>query len=241
VDVAAFHNAGVVINLTGANIGAKRWTTSYKKEIYSSRVESTAYLCTCINKWGASVHTYIQASGIGAYDFSLNLKEYTEDAPIANNFMAKLCEDWENANAVLPSSIKIINLRTAVVFNPGSEAYEKISTPIKYGFGAALGSGKQIFSWIHLYDLCRVYEACIFNKDLAGVINASSPMVITNEELMSELANVYGKRIWLPNIPQWFVKLLFGEISTELLNGGNVVSQKLLNNGFVFNHNTINV
>jgi len=45
-----------------------------------------------------------------------------------------------------------------------------------------------------------------------------------------------NKKIWLPNLPSFMVKLLFGEMSMLLLEGVQASHEKLTKAGFTFKH-----
>ena len=111
--------------------------------------------------------------------------------------------------------------------------------PIKFGFGASLGSGGQFMPWIHMDDLCNMYLSAIENKELEGIYNAVAPEHYTNQEFTTAIANTLQKPLWLPNIPAFIFKLLFGKMSAILLYGSKVSSQKIEKTGFQFKFQTV--
>ena len=50
IDKKAFEGVEILINLTGANIGEKRWTNDRKKELIDSRIKSIDLLYQYISK-----------------------------------------------------------------------------------------------------------------------------------------------------------------------------------------------
>lgn len=108
--------------------------------------------------------------------------------------------------------------------------------PIRFGFGAAIGSGKQYFPWIHLDDLCGIYLKAITDNSMQGVFNAVAPKFIKNAALTKAMANHFNKHIWLPNIPPTVIRILFGEIAESLLNGNRISSEKIIKCGFQFKY-----
>ena len=115
----------------------------------------------------------------------------------------------------------------------------EIVKPIKLGFGAVIGSGNQVMSWIHLHDLVRLYTFVIENN-IDGVINAVSPEPVTNKKITYAIAKTLNKKIWLPAIPEFVFKVLLGEMSSLLLNSNYVDSSKIINQGFTFQFPDIN-
>ena len=112
-------------------------------------------------------------------------------------------------------------------------ALEQMIKPIKYGLGAPLGSGKQWQSWIHIKDMVRLYSYLLKNE-LTGVYNAVSPNPVTNKKMTQVLASHYKKSLWLPNVPQFMIKLLLGEMGSIALESQLVSSEKIVKDGFQF-------
>ena len=108
-----------------------------------------------------------------------------------------------------------------------------VSALVKLGFGAAMGSGKQVQSWIHINDLVQMYYFALENQ-LEGVYNAVAPNPISNKELTVAIAKVLKKPLFLPNIPQFIMKLVLGEMSYLLFSSKNLSSEKIQNSGFKF-------
>ena len=107
--------------------------------------------------------------------------------------------------------------------------------------GSPLGSGNQYIPWIHIDDLCEIYIKSIEDKKMNGSFNAVSPENITNSELTILISNKLKKKIWLPNIPSFILKLLFGNMSDLILKGSRVSSEKIMNAGFNFKFSKIDV
>ena len=113
-------------------------------------------------------------------------------------------------------------------------ALKKMVPPIRYFIGSPLGSGRQYMPWIHIKDICSVYEFALKNPNVNGAYNATSPQHTTNENLTKEIANALNKPLLMPNVPEFVLKLLFGELATALLEGSRASSQKLQDAGFQF-------
>lgn len=239
-DSKSLENTDAIIHLAGANINAKRWSTSYKQEIYDSRILATRFLVDQLKSIPNGVKTFVSASAVGYYGLETNSRASEETDPPGTDFLAKVCRDWENeVLALRASGIKHVILRTGVVFAKGEEVYNKMMQPIRLGAGAVLGSGKQCFPWIHPMDLSNVYLMALRDERYSGVVNAVAPEIITNEELTHLLARHARRKIILPNIPAFTLKVMLGGIATSLLNGGPISAKKLESLGFQFRYRTI--
>ena len=109
-------------------------------------------------------------------------------------------------------------------------------TPFKFGVGGRVGSGKQWMSWIVLEDLIRIIHFALENETLRGAINATAPNPATNEEFTKTFGRVLHRPTILP-VPEFAVKLMFGEMGeTLLLQGARVLPERLLENGFEFKY-----
>ena len=237
IDEAAFDNIDVLINFCGASVAGKRWSKSYKKEIYESRIHSTQFLFESVNKIPNKIKSYIHGSAVGYYGCTNSDKIYSETDEPGNDFLARTCIDWElAASAFEKINMRTCIVRTAVIFSPGSQAYEKLLFPFRHGLGAAIGSGKQYFPWIHLEDYCRIIFKLITEENLKGIYNAVAPYQITNEELTRKISAFLKKKIWLPNIPSFILKIILGESANSILGGSRISSDKVIKEGFLFKY-----
>lgn len=234
IDNTVFDFAEVILNLAGAGVADKKWTDAYKKEIYDSRILSTQLLANALSANANKVHTYVSASAIGIYGNNTALNT-TENAPAAHTFLAKVCEDWETAvKPIEKLGIRTGIIRVGVVLAKDGGFIKEVSTPINLFFGAALGSGEQQTSWIHIDDLCNMFIVLAENKSLSGVFNGVAPNPETNKKLTQLLAKQLGKPLILPNAPAFVIKLLFGEMGSMLLGSQHISAQKILDSGFTF-------
>ena len=238
-DLNALTDIDIVINLSGAPINGKRWTGSYKKEIYESRILGTRFLIQKINCIKNNIKLLINGSAIGYYGYEYYEGAIDESFKSGKDFLATTCMDWENETELLDSNIRKVIVRTGVVFNEGSEAYYNIVKPIKLNVGSVIGSGKQYFNWIHIEDLVNLFIYCIEQTNCQGVYNAVAPVNMNISEVTNIISSKLNKIIWLPNIPNWVVKLLIGELANSLLNGNKISVDKILNAKFNFKHTSL--
>ncbi len=233
VDKQAIIQADYIIHLAGANIAKKRWIKSRKQLLIDSRVKTANLLFEAVKKWNTSLKGFISASGIGYYGAITTTKNFTEEDKPANDFISEICVEWENAaNQFNTLNIRTIILRTGVVFAKKESALQKIVMPIKFGFGSAIGTGKQFMPWIHINDLSNMYLHAIENKNITGIYNAVAPESVTNKALSKTIATILKKPFWLPNIPSFLFKLGFGEMAVILLKGSKISSEKIEKTGF---------
>lgn len=231
-------SASAVIQLTGANVGTKRWSEQYKSEILSSRVVSTSLLVSVINKSSSPPEAFISASGVGYYGDSPHSVICDEYQKNGNDFLARVCSQWENATVTLRNDVRKVIIRIGVVLDPNEGALAKLALPYKFFVGGSLGSGSQMFSWIHREDLVNVFMFAITTTTVQGIYNASAPNPVTMKEFSSTIGNVLHRPSIFP-VPSFALQLLLGEMSTIVLCGQNAPPLRLLEEGFRFEYEKI--
>lgn len=226
----------VVVNLSGANIIA-RWSESYKKELYDSRIYTTRNLINAISQIQNKPKLLISTSAVGIYS---NSKKQTEDEyEFGTDFLAKVCKDWElEASRANEFGVRCAIFRFGIVLGKSGGAFAKMVTPFRFGLGGNIGSGKQYFSFIHIKDLCRAFKFVVENSSQEGVFNLTAPNVTTNAGLTKALASALNRPAFF-DVPEFVLKLIFGEGAKVLTDGQNVYPKKLLDNGFVFEFDNI--
>lgn len=240
IDPDALTKTDYIIHLAGANIAEKRWTRKRKLELMDSRIKSANLLFEKVKVLNPTLKGFIAASGVGYYGAITSHKIYIENDPVGNDFLSTICKLWEKAtNQFNLLNIRTVLFRTGVVLSKDGGAFDKLSRPIKLGFGAALGNGQQFMPWIHIDDLCQMYLNAIENTELSGIYNAVAPEHITNKILTHKLSSALYKKIWLPNIPTFVLKLIVGKMAIILLEGSRVSSEKIEKTNFNFNYKTL--
>ncbi len=235
IDTNLVCTADYIIHLVGASIAAKRWSDAQKKIIINSRVKSTELLFKTLKENSHNVKGIVSASGSDSYGLQTTDNVYKETDHYGNDFLAKVCNAWENAVLQFDSiGVNTTCLRTGVVFAAKNSALQKMMTPIKMGIGSPIGSGKQILSYIHIKDLCNLYIHVVENN-IVGVYNAVAAND-TNEKITKKIAALLKVPLFMPNVPSFVFKLLFGEMATILLEGSAVDNAKIKQTGFVFKY-----
>jgi hypothetical protein len=121
-----------------------------------------------------------------------------------------------------------------VLSNTGG-AFTEFKKPVKLGIAAILGNGRQMISWIHIEDLCRLLYFAIENEKMMGIYNAVSPQPISNKNLMLMLARKMKGKFFIPGyVPAFLLKILFGGVSVEVLRSATISNEKLHHTGFQF-------
>lgn len=233
IDVAAFNDVETIVHLAGANV-AQKWTADYKEEILQSRVLSTQFLFKTLQQISHKVTQIVAASAIGIYPNSLTSIYHETDLDTDDSFLGNVVKQWENEVSQFQKlELLITRVRIGIVLAKKGGALQEMAKPIRFGFGAAFGSGKQYQSWIHIHDLAAIFNFVIQHK-LAGVFNAVSPYPVTNEDLTKAIAKTLEKPLFLPNVPQFVMKLVLGEMHEILFSSQHVSSRKLLDENFQF-------
>lgn len=237
IDERAFENISHIIHLAGANISEKRWTEDRKKELISSRVDSAKLILNTLKKKNLKLRSFISASGINFYGTKTTDKIFIENDAPGNDFLSEVVMVWEKAADEFKRqnvAERVVKVRTAVVLSKNEGALAKMMTPIQFGVGSPLGSGKQYMPWIHIDDICSIYEFALKNPEIEGSYNASAPQHTTNENLTKLIAKVLNKPLFMPNVPSFILKLIFGELADALLEGSRASSEKIMKVGFEF-------
>lgn len=230
-----FNGVTDVIHLAGAGIADKPWTMSRKHEIIKSRVETANLIFESLKKLNRTLNSYISASGIGYYGAITTDKVFSENDAPHDDFIAKSCIYWEkSADQFTELSSRVVKIRTGVVLDKKSGALAKMDKTIKYGIGAPIGTGKQAMPWIHIDDIANLYLEVLLDNTYNGVYNAVAPEQVTNEEVTKEIAAILKRPLFLPKVPAFVLRTIYGELSDIILKGSHVSPGKLLNSGFEF-------
>lgn len=235
IDDECIEGVDAIIHLAGASIG-KRWTDTYKQEILESRVLSANVLYGLLKNKLHSVKHFISASAIGIYRDSPDKVYSEESTETDNSFLGHVVEKWEAAaDKFKRLDIRVAKIRTGLVLSGKGGMLRELAGPVKFGLGAAFGSGRQMQSWIHLHDLASIYYFVLQNE-LEGVYNAVAPYPVTNKGMVKAIAKVLDKPYFLPNIPQFIMKAVLGEMSMLLFTSQNVSAKKIIGEGYQFKY-----
>lgn len=228
--------ADAVINLAGASIAGKRWSDAYKRELLESRVGFTSQLVEAMARCASKPKVLVNASAIGFYGPHYG-RRITESDANAKGFLPSLCAAWEKAaDEALKLGVRVVKVRSGVVLTKSGGALAKMVLPMKLFQGAKLGHGQQGFSWIHIDDIVGFYIEAAKNPAWSGAINGTAPRPLTNETF----THLLGVRLHRPIMPipsfltEIGVKVLLGEMASEVLEGAFVYPARALKLGYAF-------
>ncbi|MEO7444108.1 MAG: TIGR01777 family oxidoreductase [Ferruginibacter sp.] len=236
IDEKPLLQADYIIHLAGAGVMDKRWSENFKKEIIKSRVESALLIINKLRTLPHHVKAIISASATGYYGPDKALPVFTEDASSADDFLGTTCRLWEES--VLEArelNIRTVFLRTGIVLSKEGGALEAFRNPLKFGIAGIPGNGKQTCSWIHISDLCGMYVKALKDEKMTGPYNAVAPVPVPLQTVITNLAKkLNGNKFIILHAPAFFLKLLLGERSIEILKSVTVSSEKIEKEGYTF-------
>ena len=221
IDKAAIAQSDYIIHLAGANVAEKRWTNKRKKEIVESRTKSGDLIIKSLKEIPNKIKAVVSASAIGWYgpDTTQSSKNgFKEDEPAATDFLGATCKLWEQSIQPVSTLYKrLCILRFGIVLSEKGGALEEFKKPLKFGVASILGNGKQVISWIHVNDLCRLLLFAIENENVSGIYNAVAPNAVTNKVLTLTLAKQMRNKLFIPvHVPAIVLKKMLGELSIEV-------------------------
>jgi uncharacterized protein (TIGR01777 family) len=224
--------ADAIVNLAGENLSAGRWTAKRKQAILESRVTPGAAIVQAIQQAAKKPSVLIQSSAVGYYGPSGG-ELLSEDASPANDFLARVCQTWEaSTQPVEDLGVRRVVTRSGVVLSTKSGALPRMLLPFKFFAGGPLGSGRQWLSWIHLEDEVRAVRFLIETAEARGAFNLSAQPV-TNRQFAQAIGKVMRRPAFFP-VPAFIIRLVFGEMSTVVLDGQHVSAKRLKDLGFKF-------
>lgn len=242
LDMAALQQANHIIHLAGAGVMDKKWTEAYKKEIISSRADSAALIIDHLRRHPHNIKTFVSASAIGYYgEDKPGAPPFDETAPPDPHFLGEVCRLWEESvEPVKELGIRLVKLRIGIVLATDGGALPEFISPLRFGVATILGSGRQVMSWIHIHDLCRLVLYAIDNNHMHGVYNAVAPYPVTNKQLVTTLARLKnGKAFLRLPVPAFLLRLILGGRSIEVLKSAAVSSRKTEAAGFHFEYERV--
>jgi len=231
INDSAFEGLKHIIHLAGAGIADKRWSEKRKKEIIASRVASTNLLYNSVKRLKTPLNSFISASATGYYGAVTSETIFEEKDKPAKDFLGKVCSLWEDSifqfNEI---KIRTVALRTGIVLSKDGGALKKMKTPII----TSLGNGKQYMPWIHIDDLCELYIKAIEDEQFKGAFNAVSPEHISNLSFSKKISKIFNYPFLAIGAPSFILQIVFGEMSTIILNGSRISANKIQQAGFKF-------
>jgi hypothetical protein len=221
----------IVIHLAGKSLSTWPWTTANKQAFHDSRITPGLVLAQAIREATHRPGIFLQTSGINYYGLRGDLAE--ESTPPADDFLAQLAVQWEDASKSLDNlGVRRLILRSAVVLGEGG-LLGLMALPIRLFAGGPLGSGKQAMPWIHVNDWVGAARHLIADENARGAYNLIAPTPTSNAEFNKALAEVLHRPYWFPT-PSFLLRNVLGEMSVLILEGRFSTPKRLLESGYEY-------
>lgn len=244
VDIVAdtIKDASLVVSLAGAPV-VQRWSESGKKDILSSRVDSTTLLAKAVESLSpeSRPRAVVCASAVGYYGSEPTMGDALDESSPSgpdNDFLVNVCKQWEAAAAPIADLTRLVILRLGVVLAPGGGALARMVPAFQVGAGGPVGSGMQAVSWVHADDVVQMVMEAGNNESVSGVYNATGPQPATMKEMSQALASALNRPCIFP-VPGLALKLVYGDGAQVVLEGQTVKPSKWLSHGLKFKYETV--
>ena len=228
----SLNGSDAVVNLAGEPV-AQRWNEDVKQRIKESRVAGTNRLVKAISTLERKPQVLVSGSAVGYYG-SRGDEVLTEESAQGQGFLAEICQQWEvQARQATELGLRVVCLRTGIVLGTESGALPQMLTPFRLGVGGKLGSGKQWMPWIHIEDIVGLFDLALKSERLKGAVNGCAPNPVTNEDFSKELGAALHRPA-LISVPEFSLKLLFGEMAQVVLASDRALPKAALAAGYQF-------
>ncbi|MYY09063.1 TIGR01777 family protein [Streptomyces sp. SID4919] len=233
IDTAGLVGCDAVVNLAGAGVADHRWTAAYKRRIRDSRVLGTVTLAEAVAALDVPPRVFVNGSAIGFYGDTGD-RAVDESAPPGSGFLASLGIEWEEAAAPAEEAgVRTVFARTGLVVARQGGAWQRLFPLFKAGLGGRLGDGRHYWSFISLHDEVAALRYLLDTEELSGPVNLTAPEPLTNREITAAMGRVL-RRPAVFTAPAPAVRLLLGEMATDVLTSTRAVPRRLLDSGFAF-------
>jgi uncharacterized protein (TIGR01777 family) len=227
--------ADAIVHLAGEAIAARRWTSERLAQIRDSRVATTQRIAQAVERSATKPRVLVSASAVGIYGMQPGGEPMTEDAPAADDALARLCVDWEAATLpIRAAGVRVVLARLGIVLGRDGGALQPMLKAFKLFAGGPMGDGRQVMSWIHLDDAARAMAFALDRGDLSGPVNIVAPAPVT----MNQFARTLGRALGRPSslrVPGTVLRMALGRGRADMiLTGQRVIPKKLLDAGFSF-------
>jgi len=230
----SLEGSDAVINLAGEPV-AQRWDSAVKQRIRSSRVQGTSRLVDALRDLRRPPPILVSASAVGYYG-SRGDEVLTEASAPGQGFLPDVCKEWEQqAQQAVALGLRVVCFRIGIVLGTESGALPQMLLPFRLGVGGRLGSGKQWMPWIHVDDIVGLMDFAVKTATMHGPLNACSPNPVTNADFSKELGRVLHRPALLP-VPEFSIRLLFGEMAQVVLASDRALPKVALGAGYEFHY-----
>lgn len=228
-----------VINLAGAPIADRPWTTRRKAQLWNSRITLTEQLLAWLEHREQRPAVLISGSAVGWYGDAGERELNEASQPVKEDFASHLCIAWEEtAQHAEALGIRVVLVRTGLVLASEGGLLSRMRLPFKLGLGGRIGDGRQWMPWIHVQDEVAAIDYLLHLKDASGPYNACAPEPVRNREFAQRLGKVMHRPSMMP-MPALLLRAGLGELSGLLLGGQRARPARLLAAGFTFRFNDL--
>jgi uncharacterized protein (TIGR01777 family) len=233
----AVDDCDAVVNLAGENLFSQRWSSAFKQVIRDSRLKSTANVVRALARKplraAGDPKVLVNASAVGYYG-PRGDEELTEDSPAGDDFLAKVCVEWEQAaRGAETLGVRVAIVRSGVVLARDGGALKQLLPTFQMGMGGPTGSGRQWLSWVDPLDLAGSLLLALDNAAVQGAVNGTAPNPVTNRDFAQVLGRALHRPAVMPT-PAFALRLMLGEAAEIALTGQRVLPAKLMGLGYAF-------
>ena len=228
----SLEGSDAVIHLAGEPV-AQRWSREVKRRIRSSREQGTQALVAALAAMPRPPGVLVSASAIGYYGDRAD-ELLSEKASPGSGFLSEVCVEWErSARLASALGIRVVCLRLGMVLHPRGGALATMLPIVRLGLGGPLAGGQSWLSWIHREDLMRLFTWALETQTVQGPVNAVSPGAVRNAEFMRVLGATLHRPAVIP-VPALALRLMYGEMATDILGSQNFLPEVATQAGFRF-------
>lgn len=230
-----------VVNLAGAPIADRPWSSKRKALLWASRIGLTEQLLNWLKSREQRPALLLSGSAVGWYGDG-GERELHEDTPqVTDDFAAQLCGAWEEtAQRAEELGMRVVLVRTGLVLSADGGMLKRLLLPFRLGLGGRLGDGRQWMPWIHIADQIGLMDFLLQQEAAQGPYNACAPLPVRNAEFTNALGQALSRPAILP-VPAFALRAGLGELSELLLGGQRAVPKRLLDAGFSFRFTHLDV
>ena len=223
-----------VVNLAGAGVGDKRWSPAHKREILSSRTDSTHAVATAVAAADHPVRL-VSGSAVGYYG-DRGDEELTEASPPGEGFLTEVVLAWEgSARPAVDAGASVAFPRFGIVLSRAGGAMGRLLPLARLGLAGPLGSGRQFWPWITLPDTVGALLHLLDRPAVTGPVNLAAPQPARQREVVEAVARALHRPSIVP-APSFALRAVLGEFSSEILGSQRIVGNALRDSGYTFTH-----
>jgi uncharacterized protein (TIGR01777 family) len=231
----ALAGADAVVNLAGAGISDRRWSSAYQEKIRASRVDTTATLAATIAELPVRQRPAVMMNSSGVHFYGdTGDTAVDEDSPAGTGFLPDTCRLWEDATGpAADAGVRVVLLRTGLPLDVSGGLLKPMLLPFRAFLGGRLGSGRQWMPWISLGDWLDATRFLLDHDEVSGPVNLVGPAPVRNEEFTRTLAGLLHRPVMLP-VPRFALRIAIGGFADDALASLRVLPGILNRAGFAF-------